>query len=169
MATQAVTETFQDVASLIWKLSHQHVKKYGGELHEVFQEACLHFMYTYHTYRSDKGAFTTACQFLVTKRLLETRRKELRRNEKLKRVEMPQDIEESTSKFDVDSFLDSLPPDVEEIAWTVLNLDEVQDPDIKDNDGTPKSIKKALTHHLKKFGWTVSRIKESFKQIKNYI
>jgi len=163
----AITETYNDMQSLISNVVWKFYKKYGGDFEEWKAEANLIFIKAYNTHKKNKGQFSTWLYFCVWKRLLDYSREihkqvpinygECRNEDTIKNLE-----DRKNHSFSSLEFLDGVGEDAKTLIYLIWNFPH----DLPISKGNnPCHMKVALRNYLRDAGWTGKRIKETFKEI----
>ena len=171
MGNFAMTTTYEDTRLLLYDICHKFRRRYGGNFDDLMSEANLHFMAAYETYDPTKGSkFTTWARFRIWICMLETVRSKMRRAKNPNRPQQEyRDLNTlaAQAKFDIESFVSDLSEDASRVVGLVMDSPQDILYSIRSLGGhSPSNIKKALLEYLKDLGWSVSRIKESFLEIK---
>lgn len=172
-------ETYYEVSRLLDFMVNKFIVRNGGDFEEYRAEANMIFVNVYDWWEPGNGSkFTSSVCNAVYRRLQYLRNREyarhhlhcasLDRSTKMdgQRTSWANCIADNTTEFDRESFEANLSSD----ACVVLRLllDSPQEiVDIAVNKGgTPVDWRSAIRSYLSDIGWSVNRIKESFRELK---
>lgn len=171
---EAITETYNDMQNLVNKVAWLFYERYGGDFEEWRAEANLIFISTYHTYRKNKGMFSTWLYFCIWKKLL-TYLNSLHRQIPIastssENEDVLKTLEDKTKhSFSPLELLDGIKSDTKILIYLIWQPpEELKKINIKKGSHSCH-MKVVLRNYLSKLGWTGKRIKESFEEITELI
>jgi len=157
----AIATTYEDTERMIGKICLSFARSYGGDFDDYLGPAHEAYMRAYRLWDKKKGAFTTYLWHAVTNELRSfVRRKariacrEVRADEKL--------YAETAGKtgFDFRLFLSELSDDAQTVVKLLVHTEQNITP-----TRVPKILRR-LKKHLWMAGWSLKRIAESFKEVR---
>lgn len=165
-ARTAADMTFRDTEGWVIQTVRDFTRRYGGEYEEWLSEAYVLFMEAYKQHDQHRSRFTVWVRNYIWNHLFNLWQKGVGRNNRLPRVYEDLDkIAAREETFYVSEWLEELTDDAREAASVVLE----DIPDFRlalQGRLAPHYMKLALREVLKDFGWTASRICESFLEIR---
>jgi hypothetical protein len=157
-----VQVTFEDVEKLIRKICRAYWLRYGGEFEDYLGEAHLLFMDAYET--CDHRRFTT---WVYCKVFWGLRQFVRHRKRDWKQVSITVDAADRVqSDFILGEFLTRLSEDAREVVMAALDAPmEVKMALKRVRSKDPYHYRVAIKDFLRLMGWSVKRIRESFKEV----
>jgi len=164
MPTPTITERFAEVERLILKTCREFSHQYGKDFEDCFSEAQEHFLTACQKFDESKGAkFSTYVRNTIWFRLMDSRRKELKRNELLKR-EDSEALDCCTSiqitDFDIDDFIKLMRLSEDASFVVKLCLANEYEPSFRKGQ-------QEIRAGLMKSGWSSKRCSTAFQEISN--
>lgn len=158
----AITETYIDVEKLIYDTAHKFRKRYGGDLEEIISQAnYLFVMSYYHNYKQINISFTSRVRHYIWHGLLS----DLRKEHLSKRYREQDIIFHTGPKLGFVELLDEVGNDAKNVINLILDTPEELLTIITDKRCSPKQSRTVIKEHLKKIGWSLDRIRNSFNEI----
>jgi len=185
MATEAITETLQDVEKVIVSIARRFARTYGGELDLLVADALYYFIEAYEKYDGVTGTFEGWCDYYITKRLLMDRRRQLRRNrivyinsldalleaecqgQESREGSVSQCLAVGERYFSLDEFRRELTEDAGLLVDSVFDTPRPVTKEVKRRGGwSPMNIRAALRRYVtENVGWTRRRAQSAFKEV----
>jgi hypothetical protein len=170
MATIPMEDTYQDVEKLILRVARSFVRRYGGDLEITIADAMYHFVQAYESF-DGRGNFEGWCGYVIHKGLLDSLKKELKRKANVSMCyleDLAYDPSSTPAYFDVDDFIEGLPPDGEELVVMVFETPKPVRRKVKRLGGwEPRNIRKAIKSYVTGpiVGWSRRRTALAFKKV----
>jgi hypothetical protein len=167
----ALTENYTDVERLIHHTVHSFVKRFGGDYDELRSDANTLFMEADESYTEDKGSYSNHIRYRVWMGLLEDMRKRIARQNRLPRkgVDLRLYVAPfARPQFDQAEVEKRLSEDARAVLRLVLDspIDVEASLTQHGNIRTGGSWRRALREFLRDVGWSMSRVTESFNELK---
>jgi len=172
----AQAETYNDVVKLIWHTVHRFAERYGGDREELFSRANEVFMETYEDFDASRSSYSTYLRRMIWWKLLEIRRTAARRHRLLPTVNfsavegerdgMGNFPDHSCSSFRRAEFLAELGEDAAAVVKLALEVPGELMGLVHSQRSQSASLRKMLVNHFRGLGWTIKRVAESFREIK---
>lgn len=155
-----VSECYSYISRDLDQIAGKFVRRYGGDYEEVRAEADYQFLIAHYKYESSRGGYSHWIKSRVRVNLLEKLRKEIMRNNRLPRIKLNLESQEDPV-LTGGRFWDGLSEDARFLTFLVLESPRELARGLGGPD--PRGF---LFHFLRRSGWTVARIIESFNEIK---
>lgn len=168
---QAVTDTYEDVKMLIYKMSHKYAARHRVAFEDILSEAHRTFMRCFYNYNptrfQTKAKFSSYLYFALSCELSTHLKKEHRHRGHLEIKEELVGAAEHDANFRV--MLESeLSEDAKAVVALLLDTPSDMAVLFKWHDVRGKrGCLVALRDHLEDIGWGAKRISESFNEIKS--
>lgn len=174
-----LTEAYYDVQNLIYDICHRFQRKYhrytkraaiqfesyDKELfEELVAEANLQFIKAFDKYDGTSSKLSSWVRHRVPLCLLEGLRRHLHRNDLCPKVETDLTILANQSRFDLGRIAFELSED----AGVIIKLLTEDNPEFTRRLGqrtTRKRYRKEIKKYLRESGWSLERVKKSFKEL----
>lgn len=175
-----LTETYEDMQNLVYKTAWNFYRKYGGDIEDLIGQANLIFIHAVDHYDENKGTeFTTWLVNDINYWLRIYMRDERRQIYlPLSSVLDNEDINFDIPVQDDFSVLELL-DEIEKDAHTIIQLfldtpkDAIEEYMYRAKGKKGRHfegfMKRRLKNRLRQMGWTITRIKEAFNEIKEVI
>lgn len=152
---------------MIHSLAHKWFKK---NPHKVFEDIICDINYlfckAYENFDSSKGTkFSTYLYFFIKTGLIDLLRKEVVRNRDTY-ANHDQAVTEAHGQFDQEDILEDMSSDAKFLCDLVIDPPTDLKEIIVIKGGTPRNYRSSIKDHLRNIGWTASRIRESFSEIR---
>lgn len=145
--------SYSQLQRLIYDLTHQFQRRYGGDWDELVSEAHEHYSRALTTYDSTRAKITTHIGYRIWKGLLETARTKGRRGRLLQQIDMDLGTWREKGQFNPRMFLSELSNDAALVVSLVWAAER-------------KPGKRRVIRHLLSLGWAAERVLESFREIR---
>lgn len=168
-----ISDTYADVKLLLDDIVHRFQKKYGGEWEELRSQANVIFMEVHKNFDHTKGKFSAMLGYIISYRLLDNLRYDLRK--KQIRIEKEQRKLRQELKDNSQHFYDNFIRDLSEDAITVVDLifcpprEVILTARTIFGERNRRSMIFAVTQFLSDTGWTAKRIFRSFSELREAI
>jgi len=162
----------------IEKTIKHHIRQYGGEYEEHFQNAFPMFVYAWERWDDQAGNFFTWLRFIIWKQLLEMARQKARRAGRPRLKQMKEDAaayihnlerrEARQSTYLVD-LIDELSDDGQTVLQLFLGDITTLRNEARKVRGGDRTYLKVVKDYLLGYGWSRNRIKNAYTEIKGVI
>lgn len=168
VARAAVTQTHADTEKMIYHLCWKFQRRHGGEFSEYLSIANEAFVDSYVGHDADRASFVTWLYTCVWYALLNSVQKEQNRRRTLTYDSRVTDAAcERKTGFDLAAALRELSEDAATV--TKLCLDTPAELVELTTCKTPGSAREVLRGYLRELGWTASRVRESFAEVRGIL
>lgn len=168
-----LTETYEDIKSLIFDTVWRFIGKYGGNIDDLMAEANLIFIECVDEYDETKAKFPTWLTNSINYGLLDYIKKEYKQTHISIDREDTKIEPESPSQFSMIELLDEMQQDGLIILKLFLETPTEVIQNVLDEGKRLNHIqgfmRTRLRNRLRQMGWTLQRITESFEEIKTVI
>lgn len=154
----------EDYLNLLRKIAHSYTRTCPTmDFDDLFQEACLAFLKSYHKYDPSKGAPTTFITMVVTSSLNNMVAKERKWAERNMLYD-PEFFDVAQPEYEQEwkEMLSELSPEAQYICWMVPRMEEE----------LPKSAKKCrkiIANHLQRKRWNIKKIWKCTNEIQKML
>lgn len=171
-------EALSSVQDTLWDLSHKFIRKYGGDLEEVHQEAQYQFMQAYIRQKDSKAKLNTWVTFRVWYCLVTIVRQQARNNARCSRVHMELGTVPARKGFCRHKLTQGLSDDAEFVVGIALSpppdlvlgfevLNRHFERDWHDYDKPVLTRLEAIREYLQEdLGWKEDHIESCFDEIR---
>ena len=173
-----ITDTYEDVRRLIYKLVRRVHQRYGGDVDEMLSVANVGFMRAYAKFDPKRAQFNTILGLAVYRHLVNFYRSERRHYlPSLNRVKGRDDNDEGIQwidlipdtrpeRFDLPGFAGDLSHDAQLVLGLVLTTPQEIVQYMTDSFGNVAVLRAGIKKYLRHAGWSRERIKGCFAEIK---
>ena len=168
LVVDSVNSTYSDVENMLRKMAWKITKKYGGDWEEYFSAANEGFAEAYASYKPDKGtSFSTWVYWKVLgsmQRAIPSGK--IERQTVKTGLDVDFTIFADNKSFNLSMFLFELSEDAKIVVGVLLDnpFDLVQ---MKLSEETVSCMKSGLVCQLREAGWAVSRILDTFSELRS--
>ena len=164
-AQEAITETYNDVESLIFKLCHKYSKQYGGSIDDLYSEACELFTEAYYRFDNSKGVQFSTYIYRTIWLGLRTHSKHKNEFATLEDVEA-YFIESNQTSIDFAELKKTLPRDARKLLMICTETPAVLMKEIRLHGYTDRAWKKTILQFVEQLGWTSDRAYTAYLDIR---
>jgi DNA-directed RNA polymerase specialized sigma24 family protein len=156
-------ETYRDVEKLIYKMSWQAARRYGGDWEDYASAANGAFMDAFTSYDASQGtAFSTWLYWKIKGAVLHEIRKS---TDQLHREDVDVNTVSCRCHFDFDEFVSELSYDARTVV-TMIVESPLEVYNLLHHKDIGSVLRGGLQHQLGSIGWSVARMSESFSEIR---
>lgn len=161
-------ETYEDVKKLIYKTCYDYARRYGGDIDELVSIGNEAYCVAYSTYDATKNVkFATWVRTQVWYAMKNAKRAKRKYRKEYACGEYDVQLTRASSEFDLDNFAVGLTPDSQFILGLIQSPPDNLINPIEAKGGHGYNWRSTLRTHLIGLGWTVSRVLESYEEIRN--
>ncbi len=165
-----ITDTYDDVRKLIYKLCYNFHIKSGIEFEELVAEANLAFLKAYKAFNPKRGAFTTLLYWSVVHHLQRIAVQRSKRS-KVWKTNLPnsnliQMHVKIAGDFNLPKFTESLSRDGKFLVELIFDGPNEIGKALRTIRIEKRNWRKILKIHLKTIGWSGCRISKSFREVR---
>lgn len=161
-----ITDTYKNVRNLIYQICLDFHHRFNVDLDDLLSEANLIFPYVHKKYDRKKGEFTTLIHHAVSNRLKLFVTRKAKRDKKKNSISNFDWKFTATKEFNWKEFASELPIDARYVVHLIFEgPKEIGEMIFKEGE-SKRSWIRALKSHLFDIGWSVPRIMESFKEVR---
>ena len=152
--------TYRSVEKLLHLIAHKHQRRYGGNYDDLFSTANWAYLYAQRTHDPERGPLAKRIGYYVPHFLAnEMQRQQQRREINVDTGDAMNALAGAPDRhhFDLDGLLGEVSSDAAVMIRTALDLPEKH----------IASKQRALVRFFRNTGWTLTRIFESFREIRD--